>query len=224
MKQLILILFIGISSFQCNFITKKVYGVKKPNTENEKTISSWLLKNRLPNENIVCMKPDSFMLHFVNYSSSPLLFDVQTGNYVSAGFIDGKFCPKDIDIVFNTIMPYYLLRPRPDNFITTHWKVIKDKDSVNENSGKDFLDLYSHARSMTDLRGKEFLIGKDSSDYILFIPFALCFGKRLQVKDLHKYYKAANSNQRSKIKVVFVNFDKQEWWGDDWNEKLQIMI
>lgn len=223
MKQLLFIIFIGITSFQCNFIAKKGYGVKQSKTENEKTIMTWLDKNKLPHENIVCMKPDSFMQHFVNYSSSPLLFDVQTGNYVSAGFTDGKFCPKGIDMVFNTIMPYYLLRPRPENFITTHWREIID-DSVQLHSGKKFLDLYSYARSMTDLQGKEFAVGQDSSDYILFVPFALCFGTRVQVKDLHKYYNAANSNQRSKIKVVFVNFDRQEWWGDDWNQKLQFSI
>lgn len=208
----------------CSFISRTFNGAKKPEIENEASIREWLSEVKVIEEPVVCLKPDKYMDYFIPYMNIPLLFDRQTGNYVAAGFSNGEFCPKDVDQVFLTILPYHLLRPRPENFIIFHSYTIVN-DSTIHSTDTTQLDLYDFTRAFSDLKGKPFSISQiDSSDYILFIPFAKCFGKNFQKKSLHDYTKAAHLNKRARVKVVLINYDKQEWWGQEWKDRLNIKI
>lgn len=100
---------------------------------------------------------------------------------------------------------------------------IKDKDKFEKKMDTLSIKLTQITSSFRTLRGEpspEFL--QKNSDYILIIPFAIFLGKKLQVKDLKKYYYSALTNRSATIQIVFLNLDKQEWWGEEWNKKINI--
>ena len=218
------LLFIVLITYSCNGIAKLGYGAKKPKSQNEISILNWLNHHHFSNANVVSIHPESYYEFFVSYNQTPMLFDRKTGNYVAAGFSNGKFCPKGVDQIFASIYPYFLLNPRPDDFLISQI-TIKKNDSVLKLSDTVKIHLSNFCTGMYDLKGKPFDYKEhDKSDYILFLPFALFLGNRLQVEDLNKYKRATELNKHSTIKVIFLNLDKQQWWGSEWNKKISIGI
>jgi hypothetical protein len=230
-KYTLLFLFIPALFLKCSFIDRTVYGAKKPKTENYRSIYRWLQRNNFDPDNAVTVSPDHFYDFVPKLFDSPLLFDQHTGTFLAVGFSNGKYCPKGVDKTLMTIKPFQGLFSKPDSFIISEYvslpsgASLKEVDKYEKQKDTAFLNLNELKTYLRTLNGDTAsqLFNSDR-DYILILPFTLYFGNRLQVSELKKYYKAALGNKNSRIKVIFLNLDKQQWWGEEWNKKINIII
>lgn len=218
------ILFAVIIFNSCTTIAKKSYGVKKQKPESAESIKEWLKKHNLPSDNTFSIAPNYFLEYTIGTQNAPLLFDKNSGRFLAIGFTNGKYCPKDLDKEFNRILPYNLLKEKPDSFLVgetisiPEGYSIKDKDKFKHSYDTSFIrlsNLYQWARSLTGKQVEN--ISKSDADYILIIPFAIYLGEKTQLKEINKYYYSAISNRFSKFDIIFMNLDKQLWWTDKWN-------
>lgn len=225
------IFFILITTFSigCGSIARIGYGAKKVQVENEQSIQKWLSEKGFSASNVVTVTPESYYDNYFGLPQAPLLFDKASGNFLAIGFTNGEYCPKDVDKSFSSIPHYSLMKEKPDSFLISETTSIppgfsiKDKDKFEKKMDTLSIKLTQITSSFRTLRGEpspEFLQKK--SDYILIIPFAIFLGKKLQVKDLKKYYYSALTNRSATIQIVFLNLDKQEWWGEEWDKKINI--
>ncbi|MBS1758769.1 MAG: hypothetical protein JST23_01500, partial [Bacteroidetes bacterium] len=145
---------------------------------------------------------------------------------------------KEVDKSFNKVLPYNLIKDKPDSFfIVKSGEIPKEEVAKSHNikalmKDERFLKndtitprLSYMVSSLRTLNGDEPTLFKDSTlnaDYFLFLPFAKWLGNRIQVKELKRIYNSAMFNMFSRIQVVFVNTDKQEWWGREWNDKINV--
>lgn len=226
--RFLLLPFLSLLLFGCSFIAKLGYGAKKQKTENEQSIKRWLFKYDFSSENVYTVAPEYYYDFIPGLSQAPLLFDTKTGNLLAIGFTNGKYCPKETDKSFSTILPYHLLKEKPDSFIVAEIIEIPKggsvKDLKNYISRKDTLQLNLQVleKKIKVISGTTVNSLAVKEDYLLVIPFAIFLGKKVQVREMKKIYLSAQLNRFAKIKTVFINLDKQEWWGEEWNEKIKI--
>ena len=226
-----LFFLIVITSFfyGCASIARIGYGTKKVQVENEQTIQNWLTEKGFNANNVVTVTPENYYDHLYGLPQNPLLFDRVTGNFLAIGYSNGRYCPKDVDKSFSSVLPYNLLKEKPDSFLISETTSIpqgysiKDKDKFEKKQDTLSLKFYELSSKFRTLTGEpvEKLLNTET-DYALVIPFAIFLGKKLQVKDLKKYYYSALTNRSATIQIVFLNLDKQEWWGEEWNKKINI--
>jgi len=241
MGKAFLYIIILFSFSNCSFIAKNVYGAKKPRIEDEQSILAWFKKNDLPANEVVSVDTIGFNFFFPAFSQSPLLFE-RTGKFRAAGFSNGKFCPEGVDVYLSKVNPETELFNTLDSFIISESYTVSQEDArkigtaskreleeikknytVNRDTIKlNFLNLNE---LFYTLKGNRREVIEDSdADFILILPFAKFFGSRLQVKDIKKYYYSAMNNRNTKFKIIFLNLDKQEWWGKEANDKIIIPI
>ncbi|MBI5373338.1 MAG: hypothetical protein HZA79_15045 [Sphingobacteriales bacterium] len=221
MSRLLILLFIF---FSCNTIARKGYGAKKQKTESPETIKAWLTKQGFHSDQVFSIAPEYYLEYTIGSQSAPLLFDVKSGKFLAIGFTNGKYCPKEIDKSFANVLPYQLLKVKPDSFLVSEsvqvpaGYTLKDKDKFRHRYDTTVYTLENMRHLIRTLNGEPVTeISGREADYILLLPFALYLGNRIQVKDLKKYYYSALSNRFSKISIAFINSDKQQWWGEKWN-------
>jgi hypothetical protein len=213
----------------CNFIARQGYGAKKQKIENRESIEDWLTERGFSKENVVCVGSEHYYDFATGLPQAPLLFDNATGNFLAIGFSNGKYCPKDVDKSFSKILPYYLMNQKPDSFLISETRIvppgvsIKDKKNFAVEKDTLTLTLSTIVLPLKTLTGEKIKnLSKHGDDFTLVLPFAIFLGDKLQVEDLKKFYFSALQNQFAKIGIVFLNLDKQEWWGKEWNEKIKI--
>ena len=226
---ILFIIFIIIDS-GCGIIARKGYGAKKPAKQNRESIESWLSKNGLSNTDIVSIKPDQYLDYLFGLPQAPLLFDNKTGNLLAIGFSNGKYCPNEVDKSFSNLLPYNLLKEKPDSLLISEKIELPPGVSLNDANNyrkKDTvalkltsLILPLRSLSGTDIEG----IPDIKYDYTLIVPFGIFLGNRHQVKDLRTFYFSAIGNRFASIKTIFLNLDKQEWWGSEWDDKTKIKL
>lgn len=225
--KLFFLIVITTFFYGCASIARIGYGTKKIQVENEQTIQNWLTEKGFNANNVVTVTPESYFDHLYGLPQNPLLFDKATGNFLAIGYSNGKYCPKDVDKSFSSVLPYSLLKEKPDSFLISETTTIpqgysiKDKDKFEKKKDTVSLKLAQLASSFRTTSGETYPeLLKSGSDYILIIPFAVFLGKKLQVKDIKKNYYSALTNRLATIQIVFLNLDKQEWWGEEWNKKI----
>jgi hypothetical protein len=49
-------------------------------------------------------------------------------------------------------------------------------------------------------------------------------GSTFQTHDIRKNTNAIKDNTKARIRIILVNFDKQEWWGSEWIDKIKLEI
>jgi hypothetical protein len=54
------------------------------------------------------------------------------------------------------------------------------------------------------------------------ISFALFAGNTIQTAKIRDLINSAAQNPSTKIDIILLCFDKQEWWGKEWNEKIHL--
>jgi hypothetical protein len=124
--------------------------------------------------------------------------------------------------------PYPLLKEKPDSFLIAETIEIPKGGSINDSNSfirhKDtlHLNLSTLQQKIKSLSGALPQNLTSEEDYILIIPFAIFLGNKVQVSEIKKYYLSARRNRYATIKIVFLNLDKQEWWGKEWNQKIKI--
>jgi len=229
LRYTIISLTVAALMWSCNNIARIGYGAKKSKAENKISIESWLEEKGFSRKNVWSISPEHYYDLSFGLPQAPMLFDNKTGNFLAVGFADGKYCPKEVDKSFAAVLPYNIMKEKPDSFLISERIIIppggsiQNKESYVKEKDTTVLKIGKIFPSLRDLSGNEIIPGTMvDADYTLLLPFAVFLGNKLQVEDLKKFYFSALQNRFSRINIVFLNLDKQEWWGKEWNEKIKI--
>lgn len=238
--KFVLIIFIIVITESCSWIAKKGYGAKQQQIETEQSIFTWLNKYDLPDEEVVTVDTAGFFNFFPSLAQAPLLFE-KSGKFRAAGFSNGKFCPQGVDVYLSRVNRLETFNTL-DSFIISESLIIPpgevEKSGAMNTSKIEELKKMAISKKDTirmnfeeinklfySLNGsKRGMIKTSDYDFILVLPFAKFYGQRLQIKDLKKYYRSAANNPNAKFKIIFLNLDKQQWWGEEANNKININI
>ena len=221
----------------CSFIAKTVYGAKKPQIETEQSIVKWLNDNKLRGAEVVTFDTSGYVNFLPLFATSPLLFET-SGKFRAVGFTNGKYCAGNVDKYLSRVNPGLDVLNSLDSFIIRdaydftgpingkmtrkELNKLKQTTAARDTIQLNFFDLNKTFYSLTGIRLS--LINISAYDFILVLPFAKFFGSNFQIKDLKKFYNAAINNPNAKFKIIFLNLDKQEWWGKEPNDRITILI
>ena len=223
MVRLFLLSVLFLTGCSQSAFVRTIYGVRKSKIESTTSISEWVQKHGFSKAKVYTLDPEFFFESVIHgYNSSFRIF-TKKGEFLSVGYSDDGqfFCPRDFDDYIRKLPHYAQLVPKPGNYLTRKKSTPGNPDST--------ITIYPNLSELNtmirELNGDKATIPMDYfTEYILVMPFALWKGDRLQVKELKKYYNAAidNDNKAVRFQVVLLNIDKQEWWGEEWNRKINI--
>jgi len=184
MKKIIL-LFSLLLLASCQPIMKAIYGIKKPDIENQESITKKALKFGLDTTNIVSVTSKDFPYVLKSTSIPNAAIYDSNGKYIeyrqtdtscNAGLFD--FIPKlSLSGIYN----------KPDSSsLAEEWTKFRD------------------------LKGKEMTL-PNNADFYLLIYWNVWTGK-LNKDHVKIWGDLARENKNCKIKVIKVNLDIQEYW------------
>ncbi len=223
MKYVLVSLFLMNSFLSCTLVKDAFIGTASPRMETRESVSLFLRKERISAEYIYSVAPDSFYSALNYLGFGVIVFD-KSGNYLAFGNNKGKYC-------FSTLADS-LRHLYPDNRYSNevaNYSLLKRMTYIHMDSTPVVsydtisLDIPSVSSNFYDFEGRKtaLRIG-DGVDYIIVFPFAKYYGRKIQTKEIRRYIRAANQNEHSKFQFVFLNLDKQQWWGKEWNEKIKL--
>ena len=185
MKNIAIILFSTFLFLSCQPILKKIYGIKDPEIESEKTILKAAKKYKLDSTNILTVNSKDF-LYVLNGQSIPdaAIYD-KNGKYIEY---------RQTDTSCNAGLFQFI----PSLNLT---------DLYNQ---PDSSDLKSELKKYKDLKGND-LKTLESADFYVIIYWAVWTGK-LNKDHVKIWEDLAKENKNAKIKVLKVNLDLQSWW------------
>lgn len=193
MKNKFLIIFPLFILVSCQPIVKKIYGIKDPDIESEKTIVKKALKYGLDTSAIVTV------------SSKDFLYVLKGQNIPDAAIYDknGKYIEyRKTDTSCNAGLFQFI----PDLNLT---------DNYNQ---PDSLPLSLELEKFRDLKGKP-LAKVEPADFYLLIFWTVWTGK-LNKDHVKVWEDLARKNRNCKIKVIKANLDIQEHWDEKEKEKM----
>ncbi|MFM7709523.1 MAG: hypothetical protein ACKO5C_01280 [Ferruginibacter sp.] len=169
----------------CQPIMMKMYGIKDPDIENEKSITKKALKYNLDTSNIVTVNSSAF-LHILKRQSIPnaAIYD-RNGKYIEY---------RQTDTSCNAGLFQFI-------------PALNLNDPYNQ---PDSADLKTELAKFRDLKGTT-LKDPESADFYLLIYWTVWTGK-LNKDHVKIWEDLARDNKRCTIKVIKVNLDVQEYW------------
>ena len=193
MKNKVLLIFSLLILVSCQPIMMKLYGIKDPDIENDKTITKKALKYDLDTSNIVTVNSKEF-LNVLNGQSIPdgALYD-RNGKYIEYRQTDTS-CNAGLF-----------------QFIPT----LNLSDKYNQ---PDSSDLKTELNKFRDLKGN-ILSQPEPADFYLLIYWTVWTGK-LNKDHVKIWEDLARDNKNCKIKVIKVNLDIQEYWDEQERDKI----
>ena len=196
-KKIAIITFIvfGMLSFtSCQFALKTFYGIKKPKTETEKSLKKYLKRKDINSDNIYAVNYKDFIEIVKQIGGIPEILVFEK---------NGKLIKYKEETDCNA---------SAFDFI----KKLSIKDTLQY---VDSLNIDDYLLKLKDFKGKSIEFKKQTeTDFYLFI-FWVRYSGRLNKDHVKIWEEQANNNKNSKIEVIKVNLDLQEWWGETLNNK-----
>ncbi len=190
-KTLIILSFFLLTG--CNFVLMKIYGIKKPGIENEKSIIKQALKYKLDTTNIVTV-------------SSKNYFDVLKGK----GIPDAAIYDKD--------GKYIEYRQTDSSCNAALFQFIPELSLTKQYTKTDSLTIRQELNKFRNLKGYP-VKSLEKADFYVLIYWTVWAG-RLNKDHVKIWEDLANNNQNCNIKVIKVNLDIQEYWDEQEREKI----
>jgi hypothetical protein len=192
MKKLLLIGSATLLLATCTPVAKMIYGIKKPDIENEQSVKAKALKFGLDTTNIVTVTSAAF-LKTLNQHGIP-----------DAGIYDanGKYIEyRASDTACNAGL----------------FKFIPELSRDKNYNRPDSLSLAGEFKKFRDLKGRE-LKTVGEADFYVLLYWSVWTGK-LNTDHVKVWEDAARNNKSCKIEVIKVNLDIQEYWDKAEREK-----
>jgi len=207
-----LLIFCGC---HCRTLTRTVNGLKQPKTESKQSITKWLDRTGLTGYEVVTVAPESFIDATFFYMLRKLVFN-KNGKVAELG-------SNKTGVVCHIKTPGEIQNLKPDFPEFTEFLISFHRDKEGEYSDTTYYELDSLNTYIHTLDGTKTQIElSGKSDYLVVIPFSIYEGRTLQVHDIRKYLRAVKANPYSTFKVILLNLDKQQWWGEKWNNAIKI--
>jgi hypothetical protein len=205
--------------YACSTVTRMVNGVKKPKTETPESITKWLEKKNINNDIVASVQPESFFDYFFMLMGSPIVYYKSDCGFISTEYCNGRYCYRSL--------PAFLENITPAETGTNTWQNYIDEDSIQLKEKEEAVSyiIDSLNNHLCDLNGNKInSLQTIDADYLVIIPFAKYMGATIQTSNMRKALAAIRKNTKSRITVLLLNLDKQQWWGKNWNEKIKISI
>ena len=184
MKKIIL-LFSLLLLASCQPIMKAIYGIKKPDIENQESITKKALKFGLDTTNIVSVTSKAFPYVLKSTSIPNAAIYDSNGKYIEYRQTDTSCNAGLFDFIPKLSLSGTYNKP--------------DSSSLAEEWTK-----------FRDLKGNEMTL-PNNADFYLLIYWNVWTGK-LNKDHVKIWEDLARENKNSKIKVIKVNLDIQEYW------------
>lgn len=185
LRAVITTLIFILTLTSCQLVMMKIYGIKNPETENEKTILKFAEKKQLRTDNIVTVNSSDFLR-----------------------MLKGKGIP-EADI-FDNNGEYVEYRPTDTSCNAGLFKFIPDlnRNAKYNKTGKT--NLQTELNKLRDLNGNK-LQSLAPADFYVLIYWSVWTGKlnKDHVKIWEDY---AYANKNANIQVLKVDLDIQEYW------------
>ncbi|MBK7817764.1 MAG: hypothetical protein IPJ60_09575 [Sphingobacteriaceae bacterium] len=186
MKKLISLTVILVCLTSCQAIMKKMYGIKDPDIENERTIKKAATKYKLDPANIVTVTSDAFLKELSGKSIPDVAVFDSNGNYIEYRVTDTS-CNAGL------------------------FKFIPELNLKGNYNKTGLTNLQAELIKFRDLVGKS--VGtSEKADFYLHIYWTVWTGK-LNKDHVKIWEDLAVNNKNCKIKTLTVNLDIQEYWG-----------
>lgn len=232
-----LLLLIALIVTGCQPLFRTANNVKTPKYESEASIRKWLMKNNIENIQIASINPEKYFSLFPGFVNTPLLFD-NNGRFLAYGFVAGKGCTAPIyDQLALLPSPFLLNNPPPSYIINESYSLPKGTDykKLNRNELKalaqktvDTFHLrFSHIQNeLRTLNGEEIMYNLNplQNGYILVYPFAKFMDGKSSLNEIKKYSAVIKKNNKTHIRLLLINLDKQTWWDNKWKNEIKISI
>ena len=188
MKKYLFLILVTLAS--CTPILKMAYGIKNPEVENKDSIIRYLDKKNMNSSNIYAYDFESFKIHLKDKNSIP---DVYIYNS------NGEYIPYGDDYACNA----------------SAFDFVSKLDKTIPYQTKDIRNLNTSIIGLTDLDGTNVEFNKSEKvDFYVLIYWTVYIGK-LNKDHVKIWEEQANNNTKSNIKVLKINMDFQENWGED---------
>lgn len=193
MKNILILIVVVLSLNSCKMIMMKIYGIKNPDVEDDKSIIKKAMKYGIDTSTIVTVNSIDF-LNVLNGHSIP-----------DAGIYDknGKYIEyRQTDTSCNAGL---------FDFISA----LNLKEKYNQ---PDRANLNTELNKCRDLKGNK-LTNTEDADFYLLIYWTVWTGK-LNKNHVKIWQDLAYKNKNCKVKVIMVNLDIQEYWEKYEREKI----
>jgi hypothetical protein len=193
MNNKVILLLSLLTLASCQPIMMKIYGIKDPEIENQKTITKRALKYELDTSDIVTVSSKEF-LNVLNGQSIPdaAIYD-RNGKYIEYRLTD-------------TSCNAGLFQFIPSLNLTTKY------------NQPDSADLKTELNKFRDFEGN-ILKQPEAADFYMLIYWTVWTGK-LNKNHVKIWEDLAKDNKNCNIKVIKVNLDIQEYWEEQEREKI----
>jgi len=186
MKKLFTISAILILFSSCQAIMKKMYGIKDPDIENERSIKKVAAKYKLDQENIVTVNSTDFLKELRGKSIPDVAIFDANGHYIEY---------RQTDTSCNAGL----------------FKFIPELNLQGVYNKTGSTNLQAELTKLRDLSGNA-LKATEGSDFYILIYWTVWTGK-LNKDHVKIWEDLAVNNKNCKIKILKVNLDLQEYWG-----------
>jgi len=188
-KILLFGVLFGLTS--CQPIIKLFYGIKNPKVENEQTLTKYMSKKDINKDNVYTVDFDNYQTSLESINSKiPEVFIFNK---------KGQFIPYGEEYACNASAFSFI-----ENL---------NKDSSYNSTNNTTLDRT--LIGLCDLKGQPRTINtSDNTDFFVFIYWTRWAGK-LNKDHVKVWEQQALSNDKADIKVVKINMDFQEFWGEE---------
>jgi hypothetical protein len=177
----------------CQAIMKKMYGIKNPDIENEKTIKKAAAKYKLNPANIVTVNSNDFLKE-----------------------LSGKSIP-DV-AVFDANGKYIEYRETDTSCNAGLFKFIPELNLQGNYNKTGLTTLELELPKFRDLNGKA-IAAPEKADFYLLIYWTVWTGK-LNKNHTKVWEDLASNNKNCKIKTISVNLDLQQYWDKSERDKI----
>lgn len=198
MKKIILLVLISGTLSSCQFLITTLYGVKKPRYEKEEAIRKRQLQ--LFGDTLTGLVIKAASYEKLNGGGLPevYIFD-RTGKQLSYINPEKPGCNAPAAEFLSNLDPH-LQYPVSSEFM---------------------LDSFALMLNEPDC-GKSFVLQKDSSDYYIFMTWAIWTGRKIYDEETQVWIKHLSSNQKGRFRIYLINLDLQECWTDTEKQSLGI--
>jgi hypothetical protein len=193
MKKIVFIIFLSIYICGCQPIMMKMYGIKDPDIENEKTVVKKKLKYGLDTANIFTVSINDFL-----------------------GVLNGQSIPDGA--IYDRDGKYIEYRQTDTSCNAGLFKFISDLNLTNKYNQPEHLTFYQEFEKFRDLRGN-YPNKIEPADFYLLVYWTIWTGK-LNKNHVKTWEDLARKNNNCKIKVIKINLDIQKYWGEKECEKM----
>jgi hypothetical protein len=177
----------------CQPIIKMLYGIKKPDVENEVSIKKLAYRLELDTSDIVSVNSKDF-------------FTVLK----EQGIPDGA--------IFDSNGEYIEYRQTDSSCNAGLFTFIPELSLDKEYNKTNKTDLNTEFKKFRDLKGNEIAI-PEHADFYLLIYWTILTG-RLNKDHVKAWEDLAKKNTNCKIKIIKVNLDLQEYWDEKEREEI----